>query len=81
MALSQEGLHDDVSYQTIAVMVVSMVLVNCAVLLRLIARKKMKLPLLADDYMILLAAVCEAFLVPHLRNVLTDHSSLSMETR
>lgn len=38
-------------------MVVAMVLVNCSVLLRLLARKMMKLQLMADDYMINLAAV------------------------
>ena len=58
MALSEEEIHDNVSYQAIIVMVISMVLVNGSVLLRLVARRMMKLPLKADDFMIILAAVC-----------------------
>ena len=57
MALSEKSLHDNVSYQAVAVMVISMVLVNSSVLLRLVARRMMKLPFKADDFMIILAAV------------------------
>ena len=57
MATSKRSPRDDNSYQTVIVMVVAMVLVNCSVLLRLLARKMMKLQLMADDYMIILAAV------------------------
>ena len=57
MATSKRAPRDDNSYQTVIVMVVAMVLVNCSVLLRLLARKMMKLQLMADDYMIILAAV------------------------
>lgn len=57
MATSKRSPRDDVSYQTVIVMVVAMVLVNCAVLLRLLARKMMKLQLMADDYLIMFAAL------------------------
>ena len=48
---------DDNSYQMVIVIVLAMVLVNGAVVLRLLARKMMKLPLMGDDYLIVLAAV------------------------
>ena len=76
MDVSEQSLRDDVSYQTIIVMVVSMVLVNFAVLLRLIARRMMKLQLMADDNMIIVAAVCRAFTLSRPTDGLTSHSSL-----
>ena len=76
MDVSEQSLGDDVSYQTIIVMVVSMVLVNSAVLLRLIAIRMMKLQLMADDNRIILAAVCRAFTLPRPTDGLTSHSSL-----
>ncbi len=57
MAASEQSLQDDNSYQTVIVIVLAMVLTNCAVLLRLLARKMMKLQLMADDYVTILAAV------------------------
>ena len=58
MAASEQSLReDDNSYQTVIVIVLSRVLTNCAVLLRLLARKMMKLQLMADDYTTILAAV------------------------
>ena len=56
-ASKRKSLPDDNSYQTVVVVVLAMVLVNCAVLLRLLARRTMKLPLMIDDYMAILAAV------------------------
>ena len=77
MATSEQSPRDDVSYQTVIVVVVSMVLVTCAVILRLTARKMMKLKLMADDYMIILAAVRWASTVSRPEDGLTSHSSLS----
>ena len=57
MATMTRSPGDDNSYQTVIVIVLAMVLVNGAVLLRLLARKMMKLPLMGDDYLIILAAV------------------------
>lgn len=56
---AQTSLQDDNSYQTVIVIVLTMVLANSAVLLRLLARRTMKLSLMADDYMAVLAAVRE----------------------
>lgn len=56
---AQKSLQDDNSYQTVIVIVLTMVLANSAVLLRLLARRTMKLSLMADDYMAVLAAVRE----------------------
>lgn len=53
---------DNVSYQTVIVLVISLVLVNVSVLLRLISRKLLRLPLKADDYIIILAAVSPVLL-------------------
>lgn len=56
---AQKSLQDDNSYQTVIVIILTMVLANSAVLLRLLARRTMKLSLMADDYMAVLAAVRE----------------------
>ena len=57
MAASEPSPRDDNSYQTVIVIVLAMVLTNGAVLLRLLARKMMKLQLMGDDYMAIFAAV------------------------
>lgn len=61
---ASDAASQDNSYQTVIAIVVAMVLVNVAVFLRLLARKLMKLPLMADDYMIMVAAVHSACQLP-----------------
>ncbi|KAG7004638.1 hypothetical protein G7Y79_00024g055880 [Physcia stellaris] len=64
---ASDTASQDNSYQTVIAIVVAMVLVNVAVFLRLLARKLMKLPLMADDYMIMVAALfvnADAILYP-----------------
>ena len=54
---ANEHGSDDNSHLVVTAIILSMVLLNVAVTLRLFSRKLLKLPLMADDYMIFLAAV------------------------
>lgn len=56
-ATGEERASDDNGHLVVTAIVVSMVLLNLAVALRLLSRKLLNLPLMADDYMIFLAAV------------------------
>lgn len=56
-AISKEQGSNNKGHLVIAAVVVSVILLNLAVLVRIISRRILKLPLMADDYMIFLAAV------------------------